>query len=218
MSNDVYYSTILTNSLVNSLLRAFFTYPESMRARENNDPLYMHKLKSFEKASMGVKLTKSELPPNLFYEPGDEVKPLPEVFYANGYIVLRQKAFDVFSRFDLGDTELEPIEIFESDRETKIPGSYYLVNFGCVKETFLPDQSTGLRPPSKAWYGTVWWPPLGAKDGLMAVSQFASEGSHLWHEKSVSHCIFMSGLLRDALAAEKLDKPFQFFKCSVMGA
>jgi hypothetical protein len=217
MADEVFYSTIWTNTAIYSDLMAFFSSNDFTKAGKAKDPLYTHCLKSAGKTSRGEKLTADELPPCLFGEIGFFIDSLPQVFYANGYFVLREQAYDVFSQFDLGETELVPVKVYQSDKETEVAGAYYLINFGCVKNSFIPEMSTDLRPPLKVWFGMAWTPPLTPKDDQVAVSVEKSRGSHLWHEKWFMRSLFMSGQLRNALVASSLDKPFKLSKCRMVG-
>jgi hypothetical protein len=203
MANEVYYSKIFSNFSVYAKVNTGLDHKEYYELAAKDPPVADRIVELSKRYYRGQKLSEDDLPQTFFGDRGEwKIDKLPEAFFANGYIVVQQRCFDVFSKFDLGATELVPAKIYQVDRKTEVPGPFYVFNFGCVKETFP-------KP--------IWLEPVIPKDNQIAVSPLALEGPDLWFEKELSRLIFMSGRLRDALKAEKLHGPFKFYKCRVVG-
>jgi hypothetical protein len=218
MNNDVYYSGIHSNYSVFAKVHTGLDdgeYEEQFKKDRTVTNIIVERSQCHAR---GQKLGLDELPQKFYARIlEDKIKTLPEAFYANGYIVVQQKCFDVFSQFDLGQTDLVPAKIYQKDRTTEIEGQFYVFNFGCIKESFIPEKSLGMRKPFQTPDGLVWsGPPVPPEDNQLAVSPDALSGPDLWFEKGLPRLIFMTGRLRDALKAEKLHVPFKFFKCHVV--
>jgi hypothetical protein len=217
MADDVYYSNIYGNFAVFAKVNTGVDEQDYSEISKNNRPVIDRLLENDRKNSTGQKLTLEELTQQFF---GDrdarKIEKLPEAFFANGYITVQQKCADVFARFDLGATDLVPAKFYQKDRKTEIHGSFYVFNFGCTKQSLLPEQSTGVKVLVQTEDGPIWRLPLREEDGQVALSSLALTGPDLWFENRMPQVIFMSGRLRDALKAEKLDGPFKFFKCRVV--
>jgi hypothetical protein len=218
MADEVYYSRIFSN------YSGFAKVHTGLDDREYEEQFKIDRavtniiVERSERHARGQKLGLDELPQKFYARIlEDKIRTLPEAFYANGYIVVQQKCFNVFSRFHLGSTDLVPAKIYQKDRKTEIEGPYYVFNFGCIKESFVPEKSSGMRQPFQTSEGLVWsGPPITPEDNQLAVSSNALSGPDLWFEKGLPNLIFISGRLRDALKAEKLHVPFKFFKCRVV--
>ena len=217
MSKQVYYSDIWSNFSVVAMVNTGVDPYESMEVYKNNRTLsdqILDRANRYEKAN---KLGLDELPLEFFVDRGKSVKHLPEAIFANGYIVVQQKCADIFSRFDLGQTDLVPCKILQADRKTELDGSYYVINFGTQKNVFLPEKSLGLRPPYEHPDGASWILPYDKENDHIAVSAAALEGPDMWHDPKIADTVFMSGALHDALKVAKLDKLFNFYSCRVVG-
>jgi hypothetical protein len=218
MNNDVYYSGIHSNYSVFAKLHTGLDDGEYEEQFKKDRTVTNIIVERSQRHARGQKLGLDELPQKFYgriFE--DKIRTLPEAFYANGYIVVQQKCFDVFSHFDLGSTDLVPAQIFQKNRTTEIEGPFYVFNFGYIKESFIPEKSTGLRPAIQTAEGPVWTEPMMPEDDQISLSSMALNGPDLWFERGLPNLIFMSGRLRDALKAEKLHVPFKFFKCRVVG-
>jgi hypothetical protein len=217
MADEVYYSRIHSNYSVFAKVHTGLDdreYEEQFKIDRAVTNIIVERSKLHAR---GQKLGLDELPQKFFGRILEgKIGTLPEAFYANGYIVVQQKCFDVFSRFDLGQTDLVPAKIYQKDRKTEIEGPFYVFNFGCIKESFVPEKSTGLLPPIQTAQGPVWTEPMTPENNQISVSSGAFNGPDLWFEEGLPRMIFMSGRLRDALRAEKLHVPFKFIKCRVV--
>jgi hypothetical protein len=128
---------------------------------------------------------------------------LPDFFSCGGYWAVSGACADILRGFHLGAGGLYPVEIFQRDRTTPVPGSYYSLNFGTVKEAFQPDGSPRAR---KIRYREGFWsPPILMKDGDIAVSTAALAGSDLWVDPKMERAFFVSGGLARALTVAELN-------------
>lgn len=128
---------------------------------------------------------------------------LPDFFSCGGYWAVSGACADILTGFDLGAGGLYPVEIFQRDRTTPVPGSYFSLNFGSVKEAFQPDGT--LRARKVRYREGFWNPPILMKDGDIAVSKVALAGSDLWVDPKMERAFFLSGGLAKALKAAKLN-------------
>lgn len=141
---------------------------------------------------------------------------LPLFFVAYGFPIIHQSCADVLSQFDMGDGGLYPVEVFEKDRKTPIPGPWLCINFGNTKNGFEPEQSPRakhrpIRPGVKGWK-----PPFVVKDGDMAVNAAASTGPDIWVDEQVGDAVFLSGALGRALKRAKADRGWMLKKCKIV--
>ena len=126
---------------------------------------------------------------------------------------------DVLRQFDLGQTALYPVDIFQYDRTTRVDGDYFHLAFGEVKNVFEPDQtpdvevaSARLNPKPNGY----WMLKFALSDGDTAVNKSALEGADLWIDPSLLKTFFMSDVLVQALKAAKLTRRFGLRKCRVV--
>src|SRR6266542_3787067 len=72
---------------------------------------------------------------------------VPDVFLANGYPIVSERAASLISSFDLGQGALFPIKaVFQKDRTTRIPGNFFCWIFGNTKSAFAAAASPDARP------------------------------------------------------------------------
>lgn len=217
MADEVYYSRIHSNYSVFAKVHTGLDdreYEEQFKIDRAVTNIIVERSKLHAR---GQKLGLDELPQKFFGRILEgKIGTMPEAFYANGYIVVQQKCFDVFSRFDLGPTDLVPAKVYQKDRETEVKGPFYVFNFGCIKESFVPEKSEDMTSSIFEPSGPKKYMPVVEKDNQIALSSEALSGPDLWHEKGLPRMIFMSGRLRDALKAEKLHVAFKFIKCRVV--
>ena len=152
----------------------------------------------------GVPLPKDRFPNEVFgSSDAGTFQELPDFFSADGYWAVSEACAEVLKGFDLGSGGLYPVRIFQKDRKTPVPGDYYCLNFGSVKETFQPEGSPKAYKSQHG--GDFWMPPFVVKDGDIAVSRAALAGSDLWVDPKMERAFFVSGGLANALKAAKLN-------------
>src|SRR5262245_2312457 len=145
-----------------------------------------------------------------------------DVFFIGAFLGVKGRVAEVLSTFDFGaGGGLVPYSIYDADEKTPLPGPFYIVNFGPMKDCFLPDVSTNIR---KLYVyretGRIRWDVSYVKDGDVAVSPAALAGSDLWMCPGVEGRIFMSNRVVEALKAALSDADFADFelhRCRIVG-
>ena len=222
MSDGVWISSLLSNGAIG--------YKQGLRDKEPGDdwtpatfeiPLPTpENLELTRKYARGIKSEPHELPEAAaVWDPKSFKRNTGQIFTAAARYVVRRKLHDVLSRFDLGEGGLVPFTIYEADLETPLEEEFWLLNFGAIKETFLPEQSDNVqkRGVQKNTGLTLWRINGWHEDNDIAVSDGASAGADLWFERVVDNKIFMSGALVAALQQAKLDEPWMLKRCRVVG-
>lgn len=144
-----------------------------------------------------------------------------DVFFLGAFLAVKGKIAEVLSKFDFGPGGgLVPHMIYEADEKTPLAGPFYILNFGPMKDCFLPKESTGLiESVVNTSSGQVRWFVDSTQDGDVAVSPAALGGSDLWMCPGVGGRIFMSGRLVNALKAALGDSMFvelRLHRCRVV--
>lgn len=138
---------------------------------------------------------------------------LPDLFLANAYPIVSERAADVLRRFELGGGALYPVDrVFQRDRQTTIPGTFFCWIFGNTKATFAAKQSPEARPFAGPSSGR-WKMPFVHKDDQLAVSQMALGGPDVWVDPSLFKSVFVSGTVGEALDQTGLRSAFRLFRC-----
>jgi hypothetical protein len=128
----------------------------------------------------------------------------------------------VFSKFDFGaGGGLVPYTIYEGDEKTPLPGPFFIVNFGPLKDCFVPDASLNIgKPLIHHQTGRPSWSLRYLKDDQIAVSPTALSGSDLWMCPGVEVRIFMSSRAVETMGAALSAATFADFelrRCRVVG-
>lgn len=169
----------------------------------------------------GEPLPAERFPREIFAAPHSKPSDLklPCIFFAGSFWAVHQSSADILRQFDMGKGSLYPVEVYEKDRETAIPGPWFCINFGNRKDAFVPEESPkamvrNIRP------GGVkgWIPPFVPKDGDMVVSADALSGPDIWIDERVGDALFLSAALGNALRKAKADKGWMLKKCRVVAA
>lgn len=150
----------------------------------------------------------SEFDPVVLY------KDFPD-FFRSGYFVVSGAFADVLRQFDLGGGGVYPTKLFQEDRTTEIAGDFHCLNFGNRKEAFLPEHSP--RASSAPYSRRKMQPPAVIKDGDIAVSRIALEGSDIWIDPPLRNSFFMSDRLWQGLVAANVHNPLKAARCTVIG-
>jgi hypothetical protein len=140
-------------------------------------------------------------------------KNLPDLFYGYGYWVVSERCAGVLRQHDLGNGNLYPVEVFQRDRITPIADhEWFCINFGNVKEVFLPDQSRHIRP-----FLRTKWHAMGVfTDFDAAVSNYALARPEIWVDPLFNRGLFLSRSLGDHLREEKCSSGWSLKKCRVI--
>lgn len=137
-----------------------------------------------------------------------------DLFMAGGFYAVRGKLAEVLKRFDLGEGGLIEFPIYQADKVTPLPGPFYLLNFGCIKDSVVIEQCQQLRHVFHPDHDQ--WGASNLADGAIAVTAAALEGPDLWFEHKLQEKIFMSGRLHDAILAAKIKVNLQFARARVI--
>lgn len=138
---------------------------------------------------------------------------LPDLFVANGYWVISNKAAYVLRQFDLGNGALYPVAVLKHDG-TPYPGEYFSWNFGNLKTALSTERSTNLRPFGVA--GRIWNLPWVLKDDDVAVTAEALAGPDVWADPTLFKSLFISDRLGSALNDARLAKAFKLYQSRVV--
>jgi len=144
------------------------------------------------------------------------VQPAPDLFLANTYPIVSDKAADVLRRFDLGEGALYPVDaVHQKDRTTRIPGNFFCWIFGNSKSAFAAEESPDARPFAGPNSGR-WKMPFVHQDDQLAASRSALAGPDVWVDPTLFKSVFVSGRLGDALGEAGLRKAFRLSRCRVL--
>jgi hypothetical protein len=167
----------------------------------------------------GFALQRSELPEAIAVWDEKRFKKVKDIFTAGPFYAVKGRLAETLSHFDLGEGGLIPFTIYKADLETRYPGEFFLLNFGCRKDTVLPEQSRNVVKFSvhhetgfQKWKINGW-----AEDGDVIVSPAALEGPDLWFDPAIYNKVFMSDLLVKALSEIGMKDVFRVQECRMVG-
>lgn len=218
MTDDVWMSSVMTNHSIGDKQGAREKYfgrewaPASdiFHSSEDAERTLVHKYRR------GEALARKELTEAMFVFDHARWSKQKDLFYAGNFYAVKGRLAEVFQEFDLGDGGLIEFPIYEEDKETPVAGGpFYLLNFGCIKETFVPEESRNIRPRRTVEdHGyELWKDNSGVRDGDIALRRTALQGCDLWVERKYEERLFMSGRLHDAIEAADTGVDFRFAKC-----
>ena len=168
----------------------------------------------------GFSQTSEQVPSDFFhrYPIGDELTPPKYLFRAGGLLAIDARCASVIRSFDIGDGQLHPINIYQRDKKTRVPGNYFLLNFGARKEAFVSEQSPRAMHQKliDKWSIFVMDTPLN--EYACTLSRKALEGADIWADPKVFSSIFFSRRLVLALKAAGLEQRFDFRACQVISS
>jgi hypothetical protein len=118
----------------------------------------------------------------------------PDISYYVGLWLVSARVADVLRVFDMGRGSLRPLRLFGRDHMTPVPGEWFCWNVGNVKDAFLPQASSHIRPaPGRKWR------TLGAVDHDLKCSTAATVGPDAWIDPTLRGVLFLSAGLGQAL-------------------
>ncbi|MCZ8261050.1 MAG: hypothetical protein O9333_13065 [Beijerinckiaceae bacterium] len=137
-------------------------------------------------------------------------KRVGDLFTAGAFYAVKGRLAEVLKDFDLGTGGLIEFPIYEADKTTRLPGPFYLLNFGCIKDTFVASKSKKLRRPFDGEPGLPEWGTYDIADGDLAFTRQALEGPDLWFERNLYSKTLLSDRLHDAIVKAKVKTNFRF--------
>ena len=173
---------------------------------------------NMRRAGQGFALRREELPEAAAVWNEKRFRLLGDIFYAGGFLVVRGKLAEVVARFDLGDGGLIPFPVYKSDLETPYPGEFFLLNFGCRKNTICPELSSKVAKfVVEKKTGIQYWKVNDWEKDPVALSPDALLGPDLWVEEILYNKIFMSDVLVQAIADIGMRDIFDLEECKIVG-
>jgi hypothetical protein len=165
----------------------------------------------------GEKLERTDFPEAMYIFAKGTWKRCGDLFTAGTFYAVKGKLAEVLKNFDLGEGGLIEFPIYEADKITQLPGPFYFLNFGAIKDSFVPSKSKKLYSRRTIENdGYELWATYKLEDGDIALTGAALEGADLWFERKLENKIFMSGRLHDAIIAAKVKTKFQFAKAQII--
>lgn len=163
--------------------------------------------------------TPDELPLTTFAEYADAaVGDLPRFFAGGGAYVLSGEIADVFFEFNLEETLILPLRVFEHDRKTEVfcERKYHAIMRHNVFRALAPTESPNLKPnpyddPPRNW--SMPWEP---KDGVVAAHDVALDGPEVWHDPQLMSVNFYNGKIVKALQDAGFAHFFRFVKYRIV--
>ena len=167
----------------------------------------------------GFALQRSEFPEAIAVWDEKRFKKVKDIFMAGPFYAVKGRLAEILSQFDLGEGGLIPFTIYKADLETPYPGEFFLLNFGCRRNTVLPEESRNVVKFSvhhetgfQKWKVNGW-----SKEKDVVVSSTVLEGPDLWFDPAIYNKIFMSDRLVQALSAISLKDVFRVQECRIEG-
>lgn len=165
----------------------------------------------------GFALDRSEFPEAEAVWDEGRFRKISDIFMAGPFYAVKGKLADTLARCDLGEGGLIPFTIYKADLETPYPGEFFLLNFGCRRETVLPEESRNVRKRGVHHETgiTYWAVNSWSEEGDVMVSPTVLEGPDLWFDPTIYNKIFMSDALAHALIAIGMGDVFRLQRCTI---
>ncbi len=148
--------------------------------------------------------------------PFTNIKKLPDFCNAGAFWTVSGAFADVLRQFNLGQTRLYPVQVFQFDRKTPVEGEYFMLAFGETKDTLRPEvsrleQGSYSNPNAQEWKLILG----GYKDGDVVLAPAALDGVDLWMESKLRRAFLLSDALVTALKAVKLTRRLSLRRCRI---
>lgn len=165
----------------------------------------------------GFALQRSEFSEAIAVWDEKRFKKVQDIFTAGPFYAVKGRLSEALARFDLGEGGLIPFTIYKADLETPYPGEFFLLNFGCHKDTVLPEQSrnvvkrgVSVKTGKELWKVNGW-----SEDGDVVIPPSVFEGPDLWFDPAIYNKIFMSDALAQAVMAIGMGDVFRLQRCTI---
>lgn len=142
---------------------------------------------------------------------GAHRKRVPQIF-SSGFIFLSGESASILRQFDMGQGALYPTRLWHPDRVTAVPGEYFYLSQGNMKDAFLKERS----PEAFDWPGGKWTLPPNPVDGQLVFSRVALEGPDIWWDKQIANNFFISDRVAKALKRNEISEDWKLLRCPVM--
>ncbi len=172
---------------------------------------------AYRRYRMGYPLERSEFTEAIAVFDERKFSKIKEIFTAGPFYIVTKRVAEVFSRFNLGEGGLIPFPIYKADLETPYPVEFFLLNFGCRKNTLLPHLSSKVAKfVIEKKTGIQFWKINDWEEGLVSLSPDALLGPDLWVEEVLYNKIFMSDALGQALIDIGMKDVFALEECRIV--
>lgn len=220
MTGKVWMSSVISNSALGDkpgVRTKYFGHdwqPAEFKIPLAPDDVY----KNMRKAADGFALPREELPEAAAVWNVNRFRHFGDIFYAGGFLVVRGSLAETLARFDLGDGGLVAFPIFKADLATPYPGEFFLLNFGCRKNTIIKELSENItvRGIDKASGIELLRVRARSKDGDLTLSEVALTGPDMWVEERVDNKLFLSDALAEAIAEIGMRDIFELEECRIV--
>lgn len=145
-----------------------------------------------------------------------EINPLAVI--QNRFILVSLQLARIMHRFDLGEGGTYETDIYDSTGETRLDLDHRYWNFGARKQSFMPEESTGMKQanfgnndPNQDYFSSHYT----LQNDNICLSQDCLQGPDVWIEQNVRRLVFFSDGLVRAIHLEGLDEYFNFKRCRV---
>lgn len=219
MAGKVWMSSVKSNYLLGDkpgVRTKFFGHdwePAEFEVPVMPDDLRAH----MRRAGQGYALQREELPEAAAVWNVNRFRRFGDIFYAGGFLVVRGRLAETLARFDLGDGGLVAFPIYKADLATPYPGEFFLLNFGCRKNSLLPELSPKIsRFVVEKATGKQHWKVDGWVKEPVALSEAALDGPDLWAEEVLYNKLFLSDALAEAIAEIGMTDIFKLEECRIV--
>jgi hypothetical protein len=165
----------------------------------------------------GFALKRSEFPEAGAVWGEKRFKKVADILMVGPFYAVRGRLAEVLSRFDLGEGGLITFPFYKADLETPYSGELFLLNFGCIKNTLLPEQCDDATTflIRKATGVQIYHINDFKPDGDVVLTSQALSGPDLWFEEAAHHKIFLSDALAQALIEIGMGDVFRLKQCQI---
>ena len=174
-------------------------------------------VQSINRYTRGEPLAREEFPEAAAVWDEKSFKRAKDIFSVGGFYRVKGQLAEVLSHFDLGEGGLIPFPIYQADLAPPYPGEFFLLNFGCIKNTilieqyedakrFVVDKESGLQ---------IWHINRSKPESDVVLSPRALEGPDLWFEEVVHNKIFLSNALGQALLDIGMGDVVRLTRCRI---
>ncbi len=129
-----------------------------------------------------------------------------DFFKGAAHWIVSGRFAELLRQFEMGGAHLYPVRFLQADRATPVKGEWFCLNFGNQIEALLPDQSEGIRCPSR--HRKVW-KLRGAGDNDVSFSSEKVRNLSIWVDPSLADVLCFSGALGDAMRERGITKGFK---------
>lgn len=187
--------------------------PDSLTIPLSPDEVYQ----ASSRHKQGFALERSEFPEAIAVWDEKRFKNTSDIFNAGPFYAVKGRLAEILASFDLGEGGLIPFTIFKADLETPYPGEFFLLNFGCRKNTVVPKKSRNVvkfavdyESGTQIWKINSW-----SEVGDVVVLPSSVEGPDIWFDPAIDNKIFLSGALAQAIIDIGMGDVFKLKRCTI---